>query len=174
MNLRLLKMMGQRNHSLKLTCRFMKRHSAFTPLSRDHHRTLILAQSIKKGAPAFRGMATTVEGKREETIYHFEKHLKNHFRKEEKVFADCRIASPQIDELISEIIEEHRQVEELIHDLSKKDPSKKEEKEIINTLDTLGFLLEKHIRKEERVLFELLQEKLSAEKLNDIAAELFQ
>ena len=143
----------------------MKRHPAFTPLSRDHHRTLLLAQSIKKGAHQFRGMATTDEGKRAEVILHFEEHLKDHFRKEEKVFAECRNVSPKIDELITEIIQEHRRIEELIQDLT-------EGNEITNTLNTLGFLLEKHIRKEERQLFELLQEKLSAEKLNHIAAVL--
>ncbi|HYV90364.1 MAG TPA: hemerythrin domain-containing protein [Chitinophagales bacterium] len=143
----------------------MKRHPAFTPLSRDHHRTLLLAQSIKKGAPQFRGMATTDEGKRDEIIHHYEEHLKDHFRREEKVFADCRNISPQTDELITEIIEEHRKIEELVHDLI-------EGKEITGTLNALGFLLEKHIRKEERQLFELLQEKLSEEKLNRIAAAL--
>ena len=143
----------------------MKRHPAFAPLSRDHHRSLLLAQSIKKGAPPFRGMATTDDGKRDEIILHFEEHLKDHFRKEEKVFADCRNVSPQTDELITELIGEHRRVEELIHDLIIG-------KEITNTLDALGFLLEKHIRKEERQLFELLQQKLSADKLNHIASVL--
>jgi hemerythrin-like domain-containing protein len=119
-------------------------------------------------------MATTVEGKREEILYHFEEHLKDHFKKEERIFAECKNVSPQIDELISEIIEEHRQVEKLIHDLSERTPLEKDGQEIINTLDTLGLLLEKHIRKEERVLFELLQEKLSGEKLNHIAAELLE
>ena len=143
----------------------MKRHPAFTPLSRDHHRTLLLAQSIKKGAPQFRGMATTDEGKRSDVLLHYEEHLKDHFRKEETVFADCINVLPQTNELITEIIEEHRRIEELIHDLT-------EGKEITDTLNALGFLLEKHIRKEERQLFELLQEKLSAEKLNQIAAAL--
>jgi len=142
----------------------MKRHPAFTPLSRDHHRTLILAQSIKKGAPQFRGMATTVEGKRKEILSHFEDHLKDHFIKEERIFSECKNVSPEVDELIAEIIAEHRRVEELIGDLN-------EGKEIINTLDTLGVILEKHIRKEERELFELLQEKLSEKILNHIAAD---
>jgi hemerythrin-like domain-containing protein len=143
----------------------MKRHPAFAPLSRDHHRTLILAQSIKKRAPQFRGMATTIEGKREEIISHFEDHLKDHFRKEEKIFAECRNISPQVNDLFVEIIAEHREIEKLISDL-------KAEKEIDDTLNALGHLLEKHIRKEERTLFELLQEKLSQEMLNHIAAEL--
>ena len=145
----------------------MKRHPAVAPLSRDHHRTLLLAQSIKKGAPQYRGMATTDEGKREEITLHFEEHLKDHFIKEEKIFAECRNVSPQTDELITEIIEEHQRVEELIRAL-------KEGNEITNTLDALGFLLEKHIRKEERQLFELLQENLSEEKLNDFADKLLQ
>lgn len=145
----------------------MKRHPAFTPLSRDHHRTLILAQSIKKGAPAFRGMAVTGEGKCAEVIQHYEEHLKDHFRKEENIFAGCRSLSPQTDQLITEIFAEHREIGQKVNDLI-------EGKDIVNTLDALGILLEKHIRKEERQLFELLQEKLSDEKLEHIADELSQ
>ena len=145
----------------------MKRHPAFVPLSRDHHRTLILAQSIKRGSPPFRGMAVTEEGKRTEVIQHYEEHLKDHFRKEENIFAQCRSLSPQTDQLITEIFAEHREVEQKVNDLI-------EGKDIVNTLDALGILLEKHIRKEERELFELLQEKLSDDKLKHIAVELSQ
>ena len=150
----------------------MKRHPAFTPLSREHHRTLILAQSIKRGAPSFRGMAVTEDGKRAEVIQHYEEHLKDHFRKEENIFAGCRSLSPQTDQLISEIFEEHREIEQKVKDLSEKTPSGNQENAIGDTLNALGFLLEKHIRKEERELFKLLQEKLSAEKLKQIEEEL--
>ena len=157
----------------------MKRHPAFTPLSREHHHTLILAQSIKRGAPPFRGMAVTGEGKRLEVIQHYEKHLKDHFKKEEKIFAKCRFLTPQIDQLVTEIFEEHREVEQKVKDLSEGVPllrnpsgSVNEEKDVTNILDGLGFLLEKHIRKEERELFKLLQEKLSDEQLKGIAEEL--
>jgi hemerythrin-like domain-containing protein len=145
----------------------MKRHPAFVPLSRDHHRTLILAQAIKKGAPPFRGMAVTDEGKRAEVIQHYEEHMKDHFRKEENIFSGCRSLSPQTDQLIAEIFDEHREVQKKVNDLN-------EGKDIVNTLDALGILLEKHIRKEERELFELLQQKLSDEKLKRIADELSQ
>lgn len=151
----------------------MKRHPAFIPLSRDHHRTLILAQSIKKGAPPFRGMAVTDEGKRKEMIRHYEEHLKDHFRKEEKIFAECKGISTETDQLITGVVEEHRRIEGLIGDLSSSGPEK-EGKDLVSTLDTLGILLEKHIRKEERELFELLQEKLSDEILKRIADELSQ
>jgi hemerythrin-like domain-containing protein len=153
----------------------MKRHPAFIPLSHDHHRTLILAQSIKKGAPPFRGMAVTDEGKRKEMILHYEEHLKDHFRKEEKIFAECNGISPETAQLITGIVGEHRNIESLIHDLSEWNPSepesnsrKKDGKEIVDTLDALGFLLEKHIRKEERELFPMLQEKLDEATLQKI------
>jgi hemerythrin-like domain-containing protein len=150
----------------------MKRHPAFIPLSHDHHRTLILAQSIKKGAPPFRGMAVTDEGKRKEMILHYDEHLKDHFRKEEKVFGECNGISPTTDQLISGIVEEHRSIESLIHDLSENFTAQKDETELVNTLDALGFLLEKHIRKEERELFPMLQENLDETTLQKIAADL--
>ena len=150
----------------------MKRHPAFTPLSREHHHTLILAQSIKSGAPSFRGMAVTDEGKRVEVIQHYKEHLRDHFRKEENILSGCRSLSAQIDKLIAEIFDEHREVQQKINELIAGEHSGNETKDIANTLDSLGNLLEKHIRKEERELFGLLQEKLSEEKLKQIAAEL--
>jgi len=34
----------------------MKRHEALAPFSREHHGALILAQVMKKGAPAYKGI----------------------------------------------------------------------------------------------------------------------
>ena len=152
----------------------MKRHPAFTPLSREHHRTLILAQSIKRGAPPYRGMAVTEEGKRTEVIQHYEEHLKDHFRKEEKIFSGCRSLTLKIDQLISEIFQEHKEVEQKVKDLTQMTPLEDDGKNIESSLDALGNLLEKHVRKEERQLFGLLQEKLSDEELQRIAEELSQ
>ena len=56
----------------------------------------------------------------------------------------------QLDILISEIIEEHLIIKNLVKDL---DYSSNAEE----TLNDFGIALEKHIRKEERVLFEKIQ-----------------
>ena len=57
----------------------IKRHKALQPLSRDHHQGLILAQILKKGAPQYKGMPSTIEGKKEYAIAFSESELKQHF-----------------------------------------------------------------------------------------------
>jgi iron-sulfur cluster repair protein YtfE (RIC family) len=131
----------------------MKRHPSLIPLSRQHHETLILAQLIKKGAPVYRGLPETIEGKREAMLIHFENHLKQHFAAEEKMFLQVMGIDASIDELIIQLREEHRNIEQLIDQL-------KSEDSLSEKLHQLGLLLEAHIRKEERQLFELMPAKI--------------
>jgi hemerythrin-like domain-containing protein len=70
-----------------------------------------------------------------------------------------------IDKLIAEVISEHRKMESLILDLEKTD-------DLENTLDELGQLLEKHIRKEERELFTEIEIVLSEDELKTISDKL--
>jgi hemerythrin len=132
----------------------MKRHPVLVPLSRQHHDTLILAQLIKKGAPDYRGMPTTLEGKKEAVVNHFHSHLVNHFKQEEELFAKLKNRFSEIDKLIAQLIPEHRRIESLIGQISNQ--SSPEEK-----LNELGLLLESHIRKEERQLFELIPQRFN-------------
>jgi iron-sulfur cluster repair protein YtfE (RIC family) len=137
----------------------MKRHPALAPFSRDHHESLILAQLIKKGASRYQGMPETIEGKRNFAILFFNEHLAGHFSKEEKIlFAASKGIDDETDRLISELTDEHREIESLVEKL-------KVNSEVMSNLDQLGYLLESHIRKEERILFPLLQEKMSEEQL---------
>jgi hemerythrin-like domain-containing protein len=130
----------------------MKRHPSLVPLSREHHETLILAQVIKKGAPQYRGMPVDLEHKMEAVVNHLRLHLIHHFKKEEQMFAKMQGRFPEVDQLISQLTEEHRRIEMLIGELG--NPVSLEEK-----LHELGELLEAHIRKEERQLFELIPQR---------------
>jgi iron-sulfur cluster repair protein YtfE (RIC family) len=144
----------------------IKRHKALQPLSRDHHHGLILAQLIKKGAPEYKGLPTTIEGKIEYTISFYNSSLKNHFKDEEEILFPAVIGkSDEIDKLISDIVAEHRKLENLIIELNKTKQS-----EI--TLDELGLLLENHIRKEEREVFPVIEKVLSVSELNDLYGKL--
>lgn len=132
----------------------MKRHASLIPLSREHHETLIIAQLIRKGAPPYRGMPTTIEGKWDLLLRHFHTHLVPHFKKEEEVlFVHVSGFSDSIDRLIAELIHEHRQLEILAQRIEK-------EEAVEENLDVMGALLAAHIRKEERELFEMLQQQL--------------
>ncbi len=144
----------------------MKRHPALHTLSHDHHQGLILAQQLKKGAPQYKGMPSTLEGKKEYTLSFYKTELAKHFEDEEKIlFPFVKSKNEDVDNLIVEIISEHRKMESLIKDLEKTD-------QLENVLDELGWLLEKHIRKEERELFVEIEKVLSDDELKIIGTKL--
>ena len=141
----------------------MKRHEALAPLSRDHHEALILSQLLKKDAPFYKGLPISVEGKVNYASDFFENNLKDHFEKEERVFAMVKNIHPEkIGLLVSELIEEHHALSRLFSEIGAKENP-------IETMNRLGELLNSHIRKEERNLFPLLQEHCTEEILEKIS-----
>ena len=141
----------------------MKRHQALYTLSHDHHQGLILAQQLKKGAPQYKGMPSTLEDKKEYTLSFYKTELMKHFQDEELIlFPAVKNKSAEVDKLISEIISEHRKMESLIEELDKTN-------NLEDVLDELGRLLEKHIRTEERELFVEIEKVLTDEELKIIS-----
>lgn len=139
----------------------MKRHEALAPLSREHHSTLILAQLLKKGAPVYKGLPDTDEAKAVYAEQQFKENIERHFQDEERVLQKVKNCSEAISSLSMEIINEHRQLAELFLSLNKTTG-------LADVLDKLGRMLEAHIRKEERVLFPLIQEHCSKEELQQV------
>ncbi len=139
----------------------MKRIEAIAPLSRDHHSSLILAQLLKKGAPNYKELPTTTNDKKEYALNHYNTHIKFHFIAEEKMLEFVKNNSSVINALSEEIIQEHKQLQILFIEL-------KNAVDTDNTMNEIAILLEAHIRKEERILFPLLQEKCTADELNKI------
>jgi iron-sulfur cluster repair protein YtfE (RIC family) len=139
----------------------MKRHEALAPLSREHHSTLILAQLLKKGAPVYKGLPDTDDAKAAYAEQQFKENIKKHFQDEERVLQKVKNCSEAISSLSMEIINEHRQLAELFLSLNKTTG-------LADVLDKLGRMLEAHIRKEERVLFPLIQEHCSKEELQQV------
>jgi len=141
----------------------MKRHPALHTLSHDHHQGLILAQQLKKGAPQYKGMPSTLEDKKEYTLSFYKTELVKHFQDEEEIlFPAVKNKNAEVDKLIAEIISEHRKMESLVNELEKTE-------HLENVLDDFGWLLEKHIRKEERELFVEIEKVLSDEELKIIS-----
>lgn len=133
----------------------MKRHPALHTLSHDHHQGLILAQQLKKGAPQYKGMPSTLEGKKDYTISFYNSELVQHFKDEEEIlFPLVKNKNSDLNTMISEIISEHRKMESLVKELENTI-------KLEDLLDELGQLLEKHIRKEERELFVEIEKNLS-------------
>jgi iron-sulfur cluster repair protein YtfE (RIC family) len=136
----------------------MKRHPALIPLSREHQPALLLAQVLKKDAPAFNGMPQTLEDKAAFALKMYTVNLQIHFAKEEEVFGKIKGIHAEIDRLATEIIAEHKQLAAAFLALDKTSHTAEE-------LDALGNALDDHIRKEERVLFPLMQEHCSEDVL---------
>ncbi len=136
----------------------MKRHPALIPLSREHQPALLLAQVLKKDAPAFNGMPQTLEDKAAFALKMYNINLQIHFAKEEEVFSKIKGIHAEIDRLAGEIITEHKQLATAFLALDKTGHTAVE-------LDALGNALDDHIRKEERILFPLMQEYCSEDVL---------
>ena len=129
----------------------MKRHESLAPLSREHHPALMLAQLLKKDAPAYKGMPATPVAKAAYAARLFHPDLKTHFSKEEAMLEKVLQYHPDIEKLAAAIVQEHRELTAAFLAL----PSSAD---LVNDLDALGRKLELHIRKEERLLFPLVEE----------------
>lgn len=144
----------------------MKRHKSLQSLSQEHHHGLMLAQLIKSGSPEYKGLPNTVEGKVQHTIKFFEENLVPHFNKEEKIlFTISKNKNAEIDRLINELIFQHKAIYSLVNKLRKSSEPKIE-------LNELGMLLESHIRKEERELFQGIQNVLTESEMEKLEKDL--
>lgn len=144
----------------------MKRHKAFQTLSHDHHHGLVLAQIVKSGSPEYKGLPKTSAGKRDYTLRSFEENLVPHFKKEEEIlFPLARNKRKEISELVDELIVDHQKIYLLIERV-------KNSNSVEEDLNELGKLLESHIRKEERELFQELQKVLSEDELDNLESDL--
>ncbi len=144
----------------------IKRHKALHILSHDHHHGLILAQLIKKGSPQYKNLPFTTEGKRDYAVQFYNTELIRHFEEEEKVlYPLVKSRDKEIDSLFEEIITEHRKIKKLITRLES-------DEDVDDTMDELGYLLESHIRKEERELFTAIQKILTEEELIQLEKKL--
>jgi hemerythrin-like domain-containing protein len=140
----------------------MKRHSSLAILSREHHGALILAQLLKKGAPAYKGLPDDVAGKASYAIRFYHNDLVKHFEKEEQdVLKKIKGINTGLDKLANEVLVEHKELKGLFTSIRQT-----EDQEV--HLDKLGHALEQHIRKEERQLFPLIQELCNEKLLSEI------
>ncbi len=129
----------------------MKRHEALAPLSREHHPSLMLAQLLKKDAPVYKGMPVEPDAKAAYAVNLFHVSMREHFRKEEGLLLKIRGMNKEIDTLAGDIVKEHQELSNALLVVRFSD-------DLVNDLDRLGRNLEQHIRKEERVLFPLIEQ----------------
>ena len=143
----------------------MKRHKTIIPLSHDHHVMLKMAQGIKKNFIKTELGTSSINNKAKHVIHTYNTELLPHFIHEETIlFPLAKGKDAELDKLIDEIVEEHDKIGQLILNISE---GNKEQ-----NLDDLGFLLEKHIRNEERIVFTKI-ENIIGDELNIIDGQLY-
>ncbi len=131
----------------------MKRHDALAPLSREHHNSLILSRLLRIDAPPYRELPTAPAEKINYALAEYHSHILPHFKKEEAVFHLLEGANEKVDALTRELENEHRQIELQFSQLNAASPD-------THLMNELGTALDNHIRKEERILFPLIQESI--------------
>ena len=143
----------------------MKRHKTIIPLSHDHHVMLKMAQGIKKNFIKTNLGTSSINNKIKHVVHSYNTELLPHFNHEETIlFPLAKGRDAELDKMIDEIIEEHDKIGELISEI---EVGNKEQ-----NLDDLGFLLEAHIRREEREVFSKIEELLGND-LNIIDGQLY-
>lgn len=130
----------------------LKRDPALIPLSREHHKGLILAQLLKEDVPNYKGLPTDVPGKVAFAKTEYAQRLQAHFEREEAwLIPLCEAEGGPLAEMAERILSEHETIRTGITALNEQSGPE--------TLDQLGRLIESHIRFEEREWFQAIQEK---------------
>lgn len=119
----------------------IKRHEALQPWSRDHHQGLLLSWKIKKGF----SLGIDPDRIKKYTDWFWRNHLIPHFETEEQFIFPIL---GKDNRLITQAIDEHRHLQELFES----------GESVSENLSKIESLLNDHIRFEERVLFNAIQE----------------
>ena len=136
----------------------IKRDPSIVEFSKDHHFALLLCWKIREG------IRKTIEPTRisQYVVHFFDNDLSNHFSEEENLLFS---QLSEKDPLRVQAEDDHAQIRKLVENIRK---NKDDETLLVSFAD----LLDKHIRFEERILFNHLQETLTALQLQKIAASL--
>lgn len=140
----------------------MKRHKALIPLSRFHRSCLFLALVAKENAPDVKGYPTDIAGKIDYAISFYNGPLKSHFGLEQQLWQFVSDKSVRLKEITEDLLAERRELHRIFKGLCEK-PS-------VDSLNQMGTLLEIHVRKEERVLFQQIQMDLTEAELSQISS----
>lgn len=150
----------------------LQRHPALVPLSREHHAALVLARAIQLDGSA--QLRAKLPREPRALVSHVTKvyaeALAPHFEAEDElVLVAARGRSPALDAICQDIEDDHAQLRAMIAELRAPELA---ESQIGSLLDRFGKLLEAHVRKEERSLYEGVQQALDESELVALGARL--
>ncbi len=148
------------------------RHEAIEALSRDHHDALVQAKRLKDGSLGGESDdQVTDRDVARDFLSFWDAHASHHFREEEEVLLPVysRHQPPTEHKLIRTMLDDHAWFRDVVADLRLlMDQEEFEEESLRLLLEEIGRRLQEHARMEERELFEMLQETLSEEDLDDV------
>lgn len=138
------------------------RHKSLYPLSHHHHHALFMALNLRR-AGTEKSKRSAVEIKKELQDF-WEPDGQEHFREEEEILLPAYAAHGSLDRPeISEMLIEHVKIRSLIYQITNM------EEDYIPLMQELGQMLEAHIRKEERILFPMMEDAFPEEVLKKLA-----
>lgn len=123
----------------------MKRIAQLRQLSSDHHRALVIARRAKRAAAG--GDVSRIEVLRDEIVELFHSELEPHFQIEERYLVQPLQDKGEM-QVVDQLLVEHKQLRELVADAGDH-PAE--------FLARFAEQLERHVRFEERELFETVQ-----------------
>lgn len=137
----------------------MKRHPALAELSRDHHHALVVARTLRQATPGRTARAANA------FLSFWNADGQAHFRLEEDVLLPtyARHGRPDEPAIVRMLIE---------HMIIRRDAELVAAGASVSTLQQLGVVLAAHVRLEERQVFPLVEQALSATELDVLAARL--
>jgi hemerythrin-like domain-containing protein len=140
----------------------MLRNKNLIPLSHQHQRALALCVRIDRAQPI---RDTDLDAWQAEIEQHFEQEIKIHFAAEEVELFPAARRFTELIPLVDGLVADHGALRKLF---------KQAESRALSAEDLLAFAqqLSAHIRKEERLLFERMQQVMTAEELSLLGARL--
>jgi hemerythrin-like domain-containing protein len=137
----------------------MKRHPALEPLSRDHHRALVIARELgrassENAAAVARRFVEFLKG-----------HELAHFALEEAVLLPALPEQAPGPGLAQRVHDDHAFLRQAMERLGSSEAD-------VEFLHTVGRRLREHVQMEERELFPYLEESLSAVELESVGARI--
>lgn len=140
----------------------MLRDRSLIPLSHQHQRALALCVRIDRAQPI---PLADLEGWQAEIEQHFDQEIKIHFSAEESVLFPAAGHFPELIPLVGELIADHAALRESFSQA---------EARRMSAVSLLAFAqqLSAHIRREERQLFERLQQLMTRQQLAALGGQL--
>ena len=140
----------------------MLRDKNLIPLSHQHQKALALCVRIDRAQPLPNADLQVWQAEIEQ---HFEQEIKIHFAAEEQVLFPAANQFPELIPLVEELIADHARLRQSF-------TQAKERAMSAESLPAFAQQLSTHIRKEERQLFERLQQWMTSKELADLGVRL--